>query len=89
MVEKRIFQIEGFSSRPPPSPHFGIIFVFFRVLGRLSIVLEFLRVFAKSTGELLPKKKEKSYPLAFKKIKFILPHPLVKEEFQSSTFLGI
>ena len=38
-------------------PTLGKIFFFCRVLGRFSIVLEFLTLFAKSSGELLPKKK--------------------------------
>ena len=66
----------------PPPPTLGKIIFFCRVLGRSSIVLEFLRLFAKSSGELLPKKKsEQSYPPTFQKFKFFLHYLLVKEEF--------
>ena len=71
--------VAGFTSPPPLwKKKF-----FYRVLGRFSIVLEFLTLFANSSGELLEKKKksEKSYPSTFQKFKFFLHHLLLKEEF--------
>ena len=45
---------------------------FYRVLGRFSIVLEFLMLFAKSSGKLLPKKKnqKKAVPPLFENSNF-------------------